>query len=155
MNNRNKRFLDYIKNPMSKESISVIYDANNIRYEKCELYGDFVQSLLMLAFDTYMGDKVTNLEQQKEHFNWCWDKNILNFKKEGIIFNSKNLQEYFLEYMFEVFYSSEKKEDEFDDNDSLRLWNQIFDYTRLKTQSEMDTFIEIYKLFDKSLKKPI
>lgn len=152
MNNKNKKFLDYIKNPMSKESISVIYDANNVRFEKCELYSDFVQSLLLMAFDTYMGDEVTSLEQQTNHFKWCWDRNVANFEMEGIRFDGTNLKEYFLEYMLEVFYSSEKIENDYTDVDSLKLWNDIFDYTKLKTHSEMDTFIEIYKIFEKSLK---
>jgi hypothetical protein len=152
MDNKNKKFLDYIKNPMSKESISVIYDANNIKFEKCELYGDFVQSLLILVFDTYMGDDSTNPEQQIKHFNWCWEKNVLNFKEEGIFFDSDDLKVYFLEYLLEIFYVSEKNEFDYTDNESLRLWNTIFDYTKLKTKSEMDTFIEIYKIFEKSLK---
>jgi hypothetical protein len=71
---------------------------------------------------------------------------------EGIRFDGIKLQEYFLEYMLEVFYSSEKIEGDYTDADSLKLWNEIFDYTKLKTHSEMDTFIEIYKIFEKSLK---
>ena len=53
---------------MSKESIMMIYGANNIRYEKCELFNDFVQSLLMLAFDTYMGDDVTDIDDLLDIF---------------------------------------------------------------------------------------
>jgi hypothetical protein len=48
---KDRNFLAYINNPMSKESILVIYDANNVIFEKCELYSDFVQSLLRLIFD--------------------------------------------------------------------------------------------------------
>jgi hypothetical protein len=59
---------------------------------------------------------------------------------------------YFLEYMLEVFYSSEKKLIDYTDKISLKLWCEIFDYDKLKTNSDMDTFIEIYKIFDKSLK---
>lgn len=152
MDNKNKKFLDYIKNPMSKESITVIYDANDIKFEKCELYGDFVQSFLILVFDTYMGDDSTNQEQQIKHFNWCWEKNVSNFKEEGIFINSENLKNYFLEYLLIIFYGSEKNDIDYTDNESLRLWKNIFDYTKIKTKSEMDTFIEIYKIFEKSLK---
>jgi hypothetical protein len=151
-NNKNRNFLAYINNPMSKESIMVIYDANNIKFEKCELYSDFVQSLLRLAFDTYMGDEVTSVEQQTKHFKWCWNKNRDNFFEEGICFEGNKLYEYFLEYMLEVFYSSEKKLIDYTDKTSLKLWYEIFDYNKLKTNSEMDTFIEIYKLMDASLK---
>jgi hypothetical protein len=151
-NNKHRNFLAYINNPMSKESIMVIYDANNVKFEKCELYSDFVQSLLRLAFDTYLGDEVTNVEEQTNHFKWCWDKNRDNFLEEGIYFQGNKLYEYFLEYMLEVFYSSEKKQTDFTDKTSLKLWFDIFDYNKLKTNSEMDTFIEIYKLMDASLK---
>jgi hypothetical protein len=101
-----------------------------------------------------MGDDSTNPEQQIKHFNWCWEKNVLNFKEEGVFFDSDDLKVYFLEYLLEIFYVSEKNEFDYTDNESLRLWNTIFDYTKLKTKSEMDTFIEIYKIFEKSLKSP-
>jgi hypothetical protein len=54
--------------------------------------------------------------------------------------------------MLEVFYSSEKKPSDYVDTGSLKLWNDIFDYTKSKTNSEMDTFIEVYQLFEKSIK---
>ena len=152
MNNKHRNFLAYINNPMSKESIMVIHDANNIKFEKCELYSDFVQSLLRLAFDTYMGDEVTSIEEQINHFKWCLDKNRDNFFEEGVCFEGNKLYMYFLEYMLEVFYSSEKKLIDYTDKISLKLWCEIFDYDKLKTNSDMDTFIEIYKIFDKSLK---
>jgi hypothetical protein len=34
----------------------------------------------------------------------------------------------------------------------LVLWDNIFDYNRIKTNADMDTLIEIYRIFDKSLK---
>lgn len=147
-------FLAYINNPMSKESIEFLYEANNIKFERCELYGDFVQSLLMLVFNTYMGDEHTNLENQFKHFEWCWDKNIKNFEEEGIFFNNQKLYNYYLEFVFEVFYSNPDKEN-YEDSEKgiLRLWNDIFNYTSIKTNSDIDTLIEIYKIFDQSLKK--
>jgi hypothetical protein len=154
MNNKNKlNFLDYINTPMSKESIMMIYGANNIRYEKCELFNDFVQSLLMLAFDTYMGDDVTDIDEQFNHFNWCWETNISNFLTESIYFENKKLYNYFLEFMLEVFYSStDKSVFRNSGKNVLELWNNIFDYNRVKTNADMDTMVEIYKIFEKSLK---
>jgi len=151
MNNDYKKqnLLRYINKPISKEAIIILYDANNIKYEKCELYGDFVQSLLILSFDTYMGDDITNIEQQVKHFKWCWDKNIDNFTKEGICFKNPKLYNYFLEFMLEVFYSAPDKKSS---SNLLRLWCDIFDYNRGKTSSDMDTLVEIYKLMDNSLK---
>lgn len=152
MNNKHRNFLAYINKPMSKESIMMVYDANNVKFERCELYNDFIQSLLRILFETYMGDEITDSIDKLKHFNWCWVKNINNFKSEGILFENEKLYEYFLEYSIQVFYSSEKKYADYTDKDSLKFWSELFDYRKNKTNSEMDTFIEIYKIFEKSQK---
>jgi len=155
MNDKSKKqgFLAYINTPMSRESIIILYGAHNIKFEKCELYGDFVQSLLQLAFSTYMGDDYTSVEQQAQHFNWCWNKNNQNFLSEGILFNNDKLYDYFLEFMFEVYYTSlDKIDHQKIDKDILNIWCNIFDYNKIKTNSDMDTLIEIYQLMDNSLK---
>lgn len=151
--NDKKNFLDYINEPMSREAINLLYNLHNIRYEKCELYSDFVQSLLRLLFDTYLGDEVTSVEQQIKHFKWCWNKNLKNFEEEGLIFDNEKLYSYFLEFMLEVYYTAPDKDSpSFDHKNILKLWYYIFDYNRIKTNSDMDTLIEIYKIFESSLK---
>lgn len=155
MNNKYDRtnFLAYINNPMSKESVTVLFAANNIKFEKCELYGDFVQSLLMCVFDTYLGDDITNYDSQLIHFKWCWDKTVANFLKEGIEIENPKLYNYFLEFTQEVFYSyKEKKPFDYTDKGILKIWSEIFDFTKTKTNSDVDTLIEIYTIFEKSLK---
>lgn len=152
MNNK-QGFLDYINNPISKESIAVLYGSNNIKFEKCELYSDFVQSLLRLAFTTYMGDDVTTINQQIEHFNWCWNKNKENFLDEGLLFDNHKLYSYFLEFMLEVYYTAiDKSETISMDKNILKIWYNIFDYNRSKSNSDMDNLIEVYLLFESSLK---
>jgi len=159
MKEKNKRnnLLSYLNTPISKEGISFIYDTHNIKYDKCNLYGDFTQSLLHLIFDTYMGHDITNMEQQIAHFRWCWVKNISNFAEEGINFtNGKNntLYTYFLEFMLEVYYlPSDKKENETIDKDILKLWENIFDYNREKSNSDIDSLVEIYNIFQTALVK--
>lgn len=152
--NKTLKFLDYINKPMSRESIIVLYSANNIKYEKCELYNDFIQSLIFLVYDTYLGDDITNEQEQKNHFNWCWDKNIINFKKENISFNDTKLKNYFLEFMLEVYYPITKKdENQIALDNILKLWSYIFDYNNNKSKSDVDTLIEVYQMFENSLKK--
>lgn len=147
-------FLNYDGKFMSKESMAIIYGSNNIRYEKCELYSDFVQSLLHIIFDTYLGDDVMNPESQIKHFKWCWDKNIDNFKNEGIIFRNDKIYTYFFEFVLDSFYfNNEKEKFNFTDNSLLDLWSDLLNYNKLKTKSEIDAFIEIYTLMDISLKK--
>jgi hypothetical protein len=154
MTNKNKtlELLNYINTPMGKENIMLLYNANNIRYEKCELFNDFVQSLITLIFNTYMGDEFTNNFQQKNHFKWCWDKNIDNFKKEGIKMGDIKTFNYFMEFMFDVYYPLNKKEENPTIHSNiLRLWNYIFDYNNIKSKSDIDTLIEIYKLLENTL----
>ena len=144
--------MNNINTPMSKESIMIIYDTNNIIFEKCELFGDFVLSLLLMIDGTYLGDELTDIKNQYLHFNWCWNKNLSNFKKEGLVFENDSLYEYFLNYSLEFFYSSLDKDDPTKDVINIKMWEKIFDYNKLKTHSEVDMFIEIYKLIDNSLK---
>lgn len=148
-----QKFLAYINNPMSWENINMIYTKNNIKFERCQLYSDFVQSLLITIFDTYMGDDVTSPEEQGNHFVWCWKRTLQNFSEEGIVFNEDKIIEYFSAFMLEVFYlNKDKKFYDYTDVTILNLWIDIFDYTKLKTNSDIDTFLEIYKLMDISLK---
>jgi hypothetical protein len=151
---KTREFLSYIKTPLSEDSVAVLYSANNIRYEKCLLFSDFVQSLLTLIFDTYMGDDFTSDEDKVNHFKWCWNKNIDNFKEEEIHFNeSKEAYDYFLEFMMEVFYMLDDKDNRNVPITIRTLWISVFSYNKLKTRSDMDNFIEIYKILDESLKK--
>jgi hypothetical protein len=157
MGNRDKTldFLSYIKNNLSEHTLIMLYDANKVRFDKCQLYSDFVCSLLLIVFDTYMGDEYTDKEQRISHFNWCWDKNISNFKEEGIIFKSiVELKDYFKEFLIEVYYNIEDKESKpYISENLISLWEYLFDYKKPKSQSDVDSFIEIYNIFEKSLKK--
>lgn len=149
-----KEFLNYITNPLSKTSIELLYSSNYIMYEKCDLYCDFVVSLSELIFDTYMGDSITNDEQKLNHFKWCWIRTIKNFEIEGIYFgNNQELFEYFLNFMVEVYYSVDEKNSDTNINHNIiKLWKYIFNYKTIKTRSDVDTFIDVYQMFEKSMK---
>ena len=147
-------FVNYMTKPLSDDSINILYSTNNVKYDRVNLYLDFVISLLHIVFDTYMGDDITNNEQRINHFNWCWDRNINNFKKESIFFeNQDELKLYYKEFMLEIFYNLEDKEgNPHIQNNIINLWLHIFNYKGIKSNSDIDTFIEIYNIFDKSLK---
>lgn len=148
-------FLSYIKTPLSKNSISVLYSANNIRHVKCQLFSDYTQSLLILVFDTYMGDDLTNEEERIDHFNWCWKKNNENFKDENIVFHDNDeAYDYFLEFMTDAFYLVRDKDSRPRMRKTiLNIWLSLFTYNKTKTRSDVDNFLEIYGILDKSLKK--
>lgn len=150
---KTRDFLSYIKTPLSENSVAVLYSSNNIRYEKCQLFSDYVQSLLTLIFDTYMGDDFSSDGDKIKHFQWCWNKNSQNFKEEGITFKDTDESfNYFLEFTLEVFYTISGKDEKKHIPVTIRaLWLSIFSYRRIKTRSDMDNFIEIYKILDESL----
>jgi hypothetical protein len=145
-------FLAYIHQPMSPEAIQMIYTRNNIIFQKCELFNDFVKSLLLTVFETYMGDDVTNPNEQINHFNWCWVKTLESFKGEGFLFNNLNLYNYFLEFSFEVFYTNKDKDKKEFNLGVLKIWEDLFNYNKTKTNSDVDALIEIYLLMDNTLK---
>lgn len=137
---------------MSKENVLLLYNAHNVKYEKCQLYGDFIKSLLLLMFDTYLGDEITGVKEQKKHFKWCWDTNILNFTKEGLSFENNKLFEYFSEFTTELFYLDPEKDDAFfKHKDILKIYDYIFDYGMIKSKSDIDMLVEIYRIFENSL----
>ena len=148
-------FIKYIVTPLSYEQMNLLYKANNVKYEKCNLYYDFIITLNKLVYETFLGDEYINTEEQiYNHFEWCINKVFNDFREENIIFvETDNLKEYFYYFYYELFYNSDNK------MDSLERLNNLpklsFDYDRLKSRSDIDVLFELYKLFDKSLNNKI
>jgi hypothetical protein len=127
-------FLKYVLRPLTDEELTLLYKANSICYERCGLYSDFIQSLMDLIKKTYLGDDVVVSKNDREsHFNWCLTKIIDNFKAESI-----------------KFFYDEKDKDEMNDK-LVKYWEHIFKYSAIKTKSELDTMVDVYKIFEKSL----
>jgi hypothetical protein len=144
--------LSYINSPLSRDSIDVIYAGHNIVFERSDLYKDFVLSMVTLVFDTYMGDDITSRIDRLKHFDWCWNKTIENFKLEGIVFEPTNeLYDYFINFMVEIFYSEDKDGEDNIPMEIVRLWRYTFNYNVIKTRADLDTYLEVYKMFEKSL----
>ena len=81
-------FMNYIATPLTYEQMHLLYRANNIKYERCNLYYDFIMSLNKIINGTYLGSDYINSEKEiTQHFNWCIDKVIDNFKEENIVFD--------------------------------------------------------------------
>ncbi|MFN7656268.1 MAG: hypothetical protein ACK5OW_00595 [bacterium] len=143
-------FIEYISKPMNKEDISLMYKINNITPERTGLYLDFTQTIYQTIISTYLGDEVMDNKSIKEHFDWCWNKTVNSFKKEEIFFDSNELYNYFYTLFLESFYSENDKSD-LNVNKLLEFWLDIFNFSKTKTRSELEAFIDLYKLFDKSL----
>ena len=78
----NSEFMNYIIQPLTFEQMNLLYKANDIKFDKCELYYDFIKSLNKLLSDTYLGAEYINSDKEtKEHYLWCFNKVIKNFKE--------------------------------------------------------------------------
>ena len=143
-------FIEYISKPMKKEDILLLYKINNVIPERSELYLDFTHSLYDLVITTYLGDEVMDANSIKEHFDWCWKKVIESFQKEKIYFESVELYNYFFTLFLESFYTEVDKSEK-NVNKLLEFLQDIFEYSVTKTLSELEAFIDLYKIFDRSL----
>jgi hypothetical protein len=153
-NTRKKQeFLSYIRTPLSQNSLNVLYSANNIKFERCQLFSDIVQSLVCKIMDTYMGDNFTTPEQRLEHFKWCWDSTMTDFANEGInLKETRELYRYFRDFIMDSFYMTNEKGDlNITKEKLIKLWKYILSFTTNKTRSDVDTFLEVYRLFEKTI----
>ena len=153
-----ENFFNYISKPIPNEEVDIWFKINNILPEKLELFSDFSQSLHDLIVETYLGDTTDSYEtkismseeDKKKHFLWCWTKTIENFRKEGLIFNSKGEHlTYFETFFQDTFYN--QKEDRI--KKSLKeFFESLFNLKKPFTKSDLDMINVIYKMLDKSLK---
>lgn len=136
--------------PLTEEEISLVYKAHNVNYERCQLYYDFLDSFFTLINQTYLGEEYINGEQEQKHFDWCLNKVVENFKQENINFKlRKEFKELAFSYVKEIFYN-EKDKDLYGDK-MIKFWNHIFKYDGIKSKSDIDAFVEMYKILDISL----
>ncbi len=136
---------------MDKDDIVLMYKVNNVTPEKTELYLDFIHGIFDLVTTTYLGDDVMFEEDIENHFKWCWGKNIDNFKKEKLYFlDDEDLYNYFHTLFIESFYNEDNKT-ESNINQLLEFWSDIFKYNFTKTMSELEAFLDLYKIFNTTL----
>lgn len=133
------------------DDLNVWYQTNNIIFEKNELYYDFFCSLFDLMEETYLGKDILNDEPLiSKHFEWCYIKTVENFEKEKIYFNRTGP---LYDYLWFFFYRSYYNEPTFASIRNLcEFFDNLFDFTRVKTSNEQDTYKFLYKLFEMSLK---
>jgi hypothetical protein len=80
------KFIKYTTELLNEKELNSLYLKHNIDYNRTVLYSDFIESLFELIFTTYIGDEYYEIEDKFLHFDWCWYKNLENFKEENIIF---------------------------------------------------------------------
>lgn len=123
---------------------------NNIIYERCDLFKDFITDLINLMFDTFLGDDIMDQKNKKEHFNWCWNKTVESFRKTKIHFKDEcDLKEYIWNVTNNMFYSIKTK-DKTEDlrNNIILMFSFIFDYTITKKEYDFNIMLQTYNRFN-------
>lgn len=152
-----ENFFNYITKPVPQEDVDIWFRVNNILPEKMELFMDFCHSLNMLIFDTYLGEdknrnetKISLTDDDKiKHFEWCFNRTIDNFIKEGIKFNKKGEHfEYFKTFFIDVFYN--QKEEKIKQL-IKSFFLELFDINTPFSKSDLDIVSLIYKNLDKNM----
>jgi hypothetical protein len=152
-----ENFFNYISKPLKPEDVDTWFRINNIITEKLELFSDFSHSLNMLIIDTYLGEKdrpnetkiIMTETDNINHFNWCWNKTINEFKKEEITFNNEGEHyDYFLSFFTDIFYNQS--------NESVRksinsFLVELFDTKKPFTKSDLDMILSFYQVLNKNL----
>lgn len=152
-----ENFFSYISKPVTDEELQFWIDSNDICFQRLELFEDFVKSLVSIIYKTYLGEtdaqethiQITE-EDKSKHFDWCWNKVIDNFVKEGIYFDEKGEHKDFIKSFFdETFYSQKIKEVRM----SLgKFFEEVFNLDKSPTKSDLDLLTSLYKSLNKSLK---
>jgi hypothetical protein len=152
------RFFKWLSEPMKPEDVLIWNMTHNIIPELTDLFKDYCFSFYHLIRNTYLGDsyhdanetRIGMTEKDKlEHYQWCWNKTVDNFKKENIVFKfSKDDYEYFQEFFFEVFYNQEDEimREALDD-----FMKQLFNRKRPTSKSDLEMFTDVYKTLERSL----
>lgn len=145
-------FIEYISKPMENKEILLLLKINGFIRERGELLLDFIESILQKIIRTYLGDTLMTQDDRKKHFEWCWDVVLSDFSKEHIFFNKRgNLYDYIKSFFNEIFYLEENKEEKAFEKTLYFIINS-FNYKRIKTKSELDNYLDLYKIFNKSFK---
>jgi len=151
-----ENFFNYISKPLLQEDVNLWFRSNNIIPEKLELYSDFTHSLNNLILNTYLGTSEINEtkiilseDDDRNHFEWCWNKVIYNFNKENIKFDKKGGHfDYFDSFFDETFYN--QKDIKVKSSIGVFL-TDLFNEEKSFTKSDLDMITTIYKLLDKYL----
>jgi len=144
-----------------REQMNLLYSANNIIREKTELYFDFISSLIKLIDETYLGPEViSNREDRVNHFIWCFNKVLEYFEHERIKFSPISYGTDFMisttgyDYLWNFFYRGYYTNPMEDKSDSmLEYFTHLFNFNEIKSPTELELFIDFYKIFDQNLKK--
>ena len=125
--------------------------------DRVEVYKDFTFNLLYTMQKYYVDrESLSEDEDIRNHFLWCFNRVNEEFKKEELDFSgNEELKQYFFIYYYHQFYLID--EERFGHDGSLEyfkeFWNEIFDIKNQKNKNILNVLIELYAIFDKSVNK--
>lgn len=150
-----ENFFNWMSKTIPTDEVLIWFNVHNMSYERIELYGDIFKSLNHIISDTYMGEEegetkiFLSQEDKINHFEWCWNKLVSNFKKENIfIKESGDHKDYFKEFFLDSFYNQNQM------NVKLSIpqfIDDVFDLDKNFSKSDLDILTELYKLIEKNL----
>lgn len=150
-----ENFFKWMIKPVPQDEVEFWLNMHNMHIEKIELYGDFFKSLNSLITETFLGNgsEETKIflsdKEKKEHFEWCWNKNIDNFGKENFKFQHQgDHKEYLENFFWDAFY--DPKDKSMKDFIPTFIYG-VFDMEKVFAKSDLEILTEIYKIFDKNI----
>ena len=145
-----EQFFKYVVKPINRDEMAMWVKAHNINAQKSELFLDYIDSLLGLINETFLGDDVMSDDKSRlNHFKWCWNKTIDNFRKENILFNREGEHyEYFWNLVYESFYIDKTRRES---GELEKFFTLLFKLYILKSKSELDILLELYNILDGNL----
>jgi len=120
-------------------------------FDRVELYSDFVSNLIHYIFHYYIDDGSFDDEDIDKFYDWCYDKVCAEFMEEDIDFSKNNtLRQYFKTYFNEnYFYANSSLKSTY--TYYLDNWKSILDPQNVENNKNIDTFILVYSMFDKTI----
>ena len=153
--NSMENFFNWMSKTIPDKEVTVWFNVHNMNYEKIELFGDIFKSLNQTIVDTYMGEsdgetRISLTQEDKEnHFEWCWNTVIKNFKKEEVsIKTNGEHKEYFKQFFLDSFYNQSQENVRISIPEFL---NDVFDVDKPFSKSDLDILTELYKLIEKNM----
>jgi len=152
-----ENFFNWMVKPLPKEEVLIWLNVQNMNFEKIELYGDIFKSLNYIIMDTYLGSDTNNFETKiilsqednKSHFEWCWNKLLEDFRKENIkIKHSGQHKDYLESFYNDTFYNQKEKSVK---KSIPEFLVDVFDVEKAFTKSDLDVLTEFYKLLEKNI----
>jgi hypothetical protein len=109
--------------------------------DRVEIYRDFTVNLINYIIDFYL-DKNTLSDDDdiRNHFNWCFNKVCDEFNEEGLDFSKKDvLRQYFYNFFYYQFYKRENQN--IDIKYYEKFWGDIFEIDKRKNKNIMNMMV--------------